>query len=112
MFRMLIILILIVFAAPVWGGDCGALKYKAKIEKTETLIISRAPIVEAIGEFPTRLGRKECVRFEFSITPRGVPFNITIHDTSGNTAFEVSALKALLDYRFKGRILGFLEGAP
>lgn len=110
MLKKILFIIGLMIGFPAIAADCGSLKNKEEIQRTEGLIISRAPMVRTIGEFPTREGSAECVRFNFSITPWGTPFSVSISETSGNTAFEISALNALLKYRFRGRLWGFLGG--
>ena len=62
-----------------------------------------------MGEFPTEAGTAECVRFTFSISPSGRPFNLKVADTSGNAVFEMAARDALVSYRFRPPLLGFVK---
>lgn len=100
---------LLFFLQPVIASDCGASINKKRIAETEALVRDRAQMRSTVGEYPTSTGTKECVRIEFSITPWGKAFNLSISETTANAAFEMAAIEAVKKYTFKGSIFGVIK---
>lgn len=111
--RLAVCLLLITGVLAIAGTanatDCGAASQQALLRWTESLVISRAPAEPVIGEMPTREGTHECARLTFSIGPHGEPIDLEIAESSGHMAFDLAAMRAVKQYRFRREFLASIR---
>lgn len=82
--------------------DCGEKRFVQEISDTAAKVLETAPVESTVGEFPTAEGTPECIRVEFRLSPDGSPWNVSTPESSGNFAFNLAAMRAFENYRFKG----------
>ena len=80
--------------------DCGANRHAREIAKTRRVVLATAPLEPYVGEMPTSVGHRECVRFTFSIDSQGRAVDLHVPESSGDFVLVLDARRALSRYRF------------
>ena len=89
--------------------DCGAASHSAEIARKQLSVRRAVPVDTLTGEFPTKNGTYECVRFSFLLTPWGSMYRLRFEESTGNFVFEMAARRAIEKYEFEGSVLDVFE---